>query len=1043
MRPTLRFLVAFVALILCIHSVIAAPRAAVRRQDDNQIETQSGSEVSSARPSATPSPSVSGSESARASSIISVSTKSLDAPSSSTSHVPATSTSDQSTPTNTANAATQNQLPIQPKLTPAMGLSGVILLLSGLVYAVIGIKNKWVYVFGSAAYLTALAVSVLIVYLMSPPVSNAVQGAFFVAAFVTGVIFGALSLVFSDITEGFGCLLGGFCLSMWFLSLKDGGLISSTTGRAIFIGCMSVGGYSLSFSHYTRNHGLIASIAFSGATAALLGIDCLASSGWKEFWLYLWNLNDDVFPLNTNTYPVTKNIKAELAGVVIIAVFGVISQLRVWKMVQEHRANSAAQQLEKQQDQEREEEALGRKIEDDFHKERAQWEAAYGDGGKSVQDSSIRSSTIGPKRSTSIRETELSGNDSVEMVNLTKSGVTQASNGDTPAGTTVTINVLQDDDIRQIDSLGNPVDHHLTHAAPAETKSSKRSSAPPPPPTVIPLPFTVPLEEDATSVDDNISVSAIPDSDQISTHHPRPMSKRISDMSAMRLRVSRDATYSQEALISHADANSDRASSVAATLDDDNDVNSLRQISPPHSPLDAQHATPLENLKVSIQEEEEEDRSSTGLVASSLPSSGEADGADKAAFETVTEVAALQKGARKSFTPSTDPKVDEVPNEPSNRRESRVRADTLVPGADEDNEQSNSDPKQAQVATVPQAGRAESHVGSLRDGVLPAKLSKVAQSYRTNEWAKHLEVAEKPSLDDLEVPDSPGVALAEGFPKEVPAPVSDELTSSLMGSKRTSRRASREGTIQGTSSHDLIRSASTFSQNSLAGQQTWTQSPPVAPLGNLSRSSSSTQIDVLAPLPSHTLMGQRESLIRNRASSQSLTPKSSAANLLVEAKDLENMTLAQRRQILQSQQTGISMLQHQSSVTTQRRAPPSASQKWQNKGWSAKGAPPGFDSHQPKRNSSSQSNQKREQLYAGWRDTMRDVTPPQTAVFTAEQQRQALLNDRRQKELERQQRELHQQQRASQMDSMMRSSQMLEAHREAMRKMQADANKRS
>jgi hypothetical protein len=145
-----------------------------------------------------------------------------------------------------------------------------------------------VYVFGSAAYLTALAVTVLIIYLMSPPVSNAVQGGFFVAAFFTGAIFGGLSLVFADITEGFGCLLGGFCLSMWLLSLKSGGLISSTAGRAIFIGCFSAGGFSLSFSHHTRNYSLIASIAFSGATATILGIDCLSRAGLKEFWLYLW-----------------------------------------------------------------------------------------------------------------------------------------------------------------------------------------------------------------------------------------------------------------------------------------------------------------------------------------------------------------------------------------------------------------------------------------------------------------------------------------------------------------------------------------------------------------------------------------------------------------------------------------------------------------------------------------------------------------------------------------------------------------------------------
>jgi hypothetical protein len=124
---------------------------------------------------------------------------------------------------------------------------------------------------------------------MTPPVSNAVQGGFFVAAVLSGLIFGALSLVFTDITDGLGCLLGGFCLSMWFLTLKKNGLITSTAGRAIFIACMSVGGYSLSFSHYTRTYGLIVCISFAGATIAILGIDCFSCAGLKEFWLYLWS----------------------------------------------------------------------------------------------------------------------------------------------------------------------------------------------------------------------------------------------------------------------------------------------------------------------------------------------------------------------------------------------------------------------------------------------------------------------------------------------------------------------------------------------------------------------------------------------------------------------------------------------------------------------------------------------------------------------------------------------------------------------------------
>lgn len=129
---------------------------------------------------------------------------------------------------------------------------------------------------------------------MNPPVTDAVQGAFFVAAAITGLIFGALALVFADITDGLGCLLGGFCLSMWLLSLKAGGLIESTSGRAIFIGSMSAAGYAFSWSHYTRNYGLIGSISFSGATISMLGVDCFSGAGWKEFWLYLWSKSNHI-----------------------------------------------------------------------------------------------------------------------------------------------------------------------------------------------------------------------------------------------------------------------------------------------------------------------------------------------------------------------------------------------------------------------------------------------------------------------------------------------------------------------------------------------------------------------------------------------------------------------------------------------------------------------------------------------------------------------------------------------------------------------------
>ena len=179
-------------------------------------------------------------------------------------------------------------LPIQPRITPALGLAGVILVAFGATLCIVGIKHKWLYIFLSTAFLTSLAVTVLIVYLMNPPVSEAIQGAYFVAAVSTGLIFGGLALVFKEVCEGLGCLLGGFCLAMWFLCLAPGGLIGSTTGRAILIGVFCVVFFGLYFSQYSRMYGLIGCTAFAGAQIAVLGVDCFSRAGLKEFWLYIW-----------------------------------------------------------------------------------------------------------------------------------------------------------------------------------------------------------------------------------------------------------------------------------------------------------------------------------------------------------------------------------------------------------------------------------------------------------------------------------------------------------------------------------------------------------------------------------------------------------------------------------------------------------------------------------------------------------------------------------------------------------------------------------
>ena len=181
-----------------------------------------------------------------------------------------------------------NPLPIHPKITPAIGIAGVLFILGGLALGFIGIKNRSVQIFLSTAFLVALGVEVLIIYVMSPPVPDAIQGAYLVAGVVGGCIFGGVAIIFKEVAEGFGCMLGGFCFAMWLLVLSPGGTVQSSTGKIILISVFSGVSFSLSFSRYTRNYGLIACTSFAGSTIFILGVDCFSRAGLKEFWLYVW-----------------------------------------------------------------------------------------------------------------------------------------------------------------------------------------------------------------------------------------------------------------------------------------------------------------------------------------------------------------------------------------------------------------------------------------------------------------------------------------------------------------------------------------------------------------------------------------------------------------------------------------------------------------------------------------------------------------------------------------------------------------------------------
>jgi hypothetical protein len=820
---------------------------------------------------------------------------------------------------------------------------------------------------------------------MNTPVSNAIQGAFFVAAFLTGLIFAALAIVFADITDGLGCLLGGFCLSMWFLALKDGGLIASSAGRAIFISCMSVGGYALSWSHYTREYGLIGCISFSGATITVLGIDCFSRAGLKEFWLYLWNLNPDIFPLNTDTYPMTRGIKAELAGIIILTVFGIISQLKAWKLVKEHRTASAAQRLERARDQELEDEERGRTLEATIQKERTQWEATYATSNKNTQDSSEESVAT-----TSVTASSFQEKNSVELTRLSNHGLARSA-----SKATAIVTGIPEDEIEQIDETGTSLpqrpetihqnsdqSNSTDSARPSSEimlpgrlsrsisdRSSLRPSARPPPPIVVPLPFRLPLEEDEHSqASENGSMSAFLDSprDHVINRRSFAKSPGIKRLSASR--PSPEQFHSEEALIIP-QLEDDQASSVAATIDDHM---STRDISPSTSPLEEHddHTEAFEAIEINVENREEQDASSPTI--SGLPP---------------------------SFTPSTNPKTEES-------RSKHSSAATFVSGEEGTKGQQ---PKTTQSS---QSGQYDSATGSF-EGALPTKFSKVAQTYRVNEWSKYLEGAEKPNVDEIEEAESPGVQIDH----ERPTPVIEEPVQPLVSPKIIWNRDSNGNDSNGALLRPNLNSARNSQPRLSSSRISSTPLPTVVEPATTTRLSS-------APTPTpNNLMNQRETLIRNRTSTQSYFPKASPTNP-------EDMTLAQRKRVLQQPKRS------------------SSSQNWP-KGNRASVSPiltAGFDSHQPKRTTNSGSDQRRETLLAGWRESIRQSTPVQTVAAVNDEQAQrqrraALLNAKRQAEMEKQQHAQAAQHRESMLQNRMRSGEMLGAHRDAMRRIQAAANK--
>ncbi|KAG9234273.1 hypothetical protein BJ875DRAFT_19688 [Amylocarpus encephaloides] len=1084
------------------------------------LDTLLPSSSATNRPSQTNSQTASGDNDKASSTSVSKSKSSSSPTPSSTISTEATSSDATSTPTALPNDAhfnstlTPNELPITPRITPGFGVAGVILMLTGATYTVVGIKNKFLHIFLSAAYLSALSIVVLILYVMNLPVSNSVQGAYVVAATMTGLIIGGGAIVFTEMTEGLGSLLGGFCLSMWLLVLKPGGLLTSTTSKSIFIASFTVVGFVTSFSHYTRPYGLIGGISFGGATVLILGIDCFSRAGLKEFWTYLWNLNDNLFPLGATTYPLTRGIKVEIAAIVVLTLAGIVSQMKLWKVIEERREKRNNERLEDERTMRQEEDNVGRRVEDLNAQERTQWETVYGDKDQVAKSSaaSQRDSGVGDMESqkkgptsvaTSIRR---SGEEGIEMTDIPSpappkpAGLVMERSGQ--AGGQVMIRVARD--LRpEPGSDGNrtPVDssssQRQSHASIVDEETiwpmgadgevqverrpsrrqSKRSSNPPVSvrvsraPDVVPLPFKVP-EGDVE--DDGSSVATFADEEanehNIKTRYLKHISaksaliRRLSDRSLMSpsprssKRFSMNDSPSTEDLVIPHEIEDGRASSVAATMDglsDDDEMRSI-QSSIDRAP-DTDEAVVIEKLDAT-----------TKLLTTdeNVKAESSEDPATQTDRVMKTEGLNLAESVKKSLASSTDPKAE--PAAPAGSQKGDVESDEIKR------------PRTARSGASASGSR-RSRPSSFTAAQLPAQLSKVVMSYRTNEWAKHLSNADAPEVEALKIEEHP--VEIDTTKVEVPAPVNvqelqqtaDNTAIPLMPGSRiphTKANASPYTTLSdaspGLPSQDNL--SRSLSQQSLMSQpnnsrrhlsggpiipQPIVESPIEDNFASPGNAAMMQQASQNIPFGSaNTLMERRESMVRNKSfytSQVSLpAPQEAPRNFPAQAHgnyrsmtgsrissdagsiynnrngssavvndDDDNMSLSQRRTLIHQ-----SSLQNASSV-----------------GLIQQSSVP-FDSHQPQRQSSVPTMAAREQQLASWRASVQqELQSTHIPKQSIERQRSALWQERQADEQRRVLDARKKGERDSAFDERMRRGDMLDAHRDALRKMQARASK--
>lgn len=205
-------------------------------------------------------------------------------------------------------------------ITVQAGIAGAILILAGFLLCFFGYRLFHTtmfligfYFFGNVSYIG----------MANGGVTNSTW--LLVISVVVGILGGLLLVCCSRLGVAVLGALALYTLGLWILGWKSGGLITSSTGRAILLGVLAAVGFIFGFIR--EREMVIIGSALVGAYSFVLGIDMFAHTGFvnqaDSFINSKNNIDNRVGNLDWKQY-------ALLAAFIVMALLGIAVQFRTW-----------------------------------------------------------------------------------------------------------------------------------------------------------------------------------------------------------------------------------------------------------------------------------------------------------------------------------------------------------------------------------------------------------------------------------------------------------------------------------------------------------------------------------------------------------------------------------------------------------------------------------------------------------------------------------------------------------------------------------------